>query len=197
MRTQPRIFQGAHWFAGRFGTMAHGWAGLLSLCLGLLLGVACAPCPPPAQTARSMPQGGVWQGVYQGPGYIYLRILSDGDVARGQWRAQGSQRGDLWGSIHGNRLDYSWREESLNPANKSVRYGTGYFIYRISGAQHEIVGTATTWPATKSLRFARKRLDVPFDAPEAAFLERNAGNGDEDDGSACPGCSGDDADAPE
>lgn len=66
-----------------------------------------------------MPKGGEWQGFYQSPNFIYLKIATNGEQASGVWRAKGQRRGELEGVIRGGVLDYTWREESLNPENKS------------------------------------------------------------------------------
>jgi hypothetical protein len=145
---------------------------------------------------QPMPAGGTWQGFYQGPNYIYLRIATNGTQATGEWRSKGQRRGELEGTIRGGLLDYRWREESLNPGNRSSASGRGYFVYRITPEGHEIVGLASMGPRdTGTLRLAKKRLDVPADASEGLFMEGDPTAGGDADVDECYGCGFDEVEA--
>jgi len=165
----------------------------------LVIATGCAPARAPAAAeAPSMPQGAEWQGVYQGPNFIYLRIFTHGELATGEWRARGDRRGELTGKISGNMLDYRWREYSLNADNKSAVSGRGYFVYRVSPEGHEIVGVARRGRLDQgSLRLAKKRMDVAPDAPEGALMDTGDSTyaGDVDEG--CYGCGFEDVDSGE
>jgi len=103
-----------------------GVAGVAFAALGFF---ACAPAAtlPPDVSPEPMPQGGEWQGVYQGPYHIYLRITRVGDHAQGTWRAMGGREGALWGDVDGNVMNFSWSEHDMQ--SKGTWSGRVYFVY--------------------------------------------------------------------
>lgn len=157
----------------------------------------CAPPAslPPGVSPEPMPQGAEWQGVYQGPYHIYLRITRAGSQAQGTWRSMGGRSGALWGDLEGNVLKFIWSEHDLQ--NNGSWSGRGYFVYRIKDDQTEIRGEwGLGMRDSDGLWFAVKRPEVPLEAAEQRLADNESTtNGGADDGSGgCMGaaCIGDD-----
>lgn len=149
-----------------------------------------------------MPHGGEWQGVYQGPYHIYLKITHTGDHAQGTWRAMGGREGELWGDVDGNVLKFSFTEHDAN--SKSAWSGRGYFVYNVKkpGDVGEIRGQwGLGMSETGGSWYAVKRPDVPLDAVEqsTADVETSGPREDNSLGSVCMGasCVGEDRDLDE
>lgn len=154
-------------------------AARLVLALGLLAG--CQAANPPANAAATQPvTDGDWQGIYQGPYHIFLRIDAQGTQAQGTWRAAGNRTGEFSGELDGNVLRYTWTERRSPEESWS---GRGYFVYTIpeGGGSPEITGEwglgvrdfGNQW-------FAVKRTDLTASTNEAALVDRSRA-GDEMD----------------
>lgn len=154
----------------------------------LVMVIGCArPAPPPPQP---LPPGGEWEGVYQGSDLIYLRIQRRGNVALGQWRAQGDREGTLRGEIKGNQLDYTWWEQSVKADNKNSASGRGVLYYRVTPKGDEIIGKEWRGPrGWQRLRLAKKRTDVAADTPEDELMDSTTTYEEDDE---CLDCYEDD-----
>jgi len=144
-----------------------------------------------------MPQGAEWQGVYQGPYHIYLRITQSGAHAQGTWRAMGGREGELWGDLDGNVMKFTFAEHDAK--SKSAWAGRGYFVYSIKepGDVPEIRGQwglgmsepGASW-------YAVKKPDVALEEAEKKLSDTDSTGPGEDNsaGSGCMGaaCVGDD-----
>jgi len=161
-----------------------------------LFGCASAEGLPPGVSPEPMPQGGDWQGVYQGPYHIYLSITRAGDHAQGKWRAMGGREGEFWGDLHGNVMKFTWAEHDVQ--SKGTWSGRGYFVYRVKepGDVPEIRGewglgmrdSVGSW-------YAVKKPGVTLEAAEKALADTDvSANEDNTAGSGCMGaaCVGDD-----
>ena len=167
--------------------------------LGALGAFGCAPTAnlPPGVSPEPMPKGADWQGVYQGPYHIYLKITRAGDHAQGQWRAMGGREGELWGDLDGNVMKFTWSEHDLN--SKVTWSGRGYFVYRVRepGDVPEIAGE---WglgvSEPKGSWVAVKRPEVALVEAEEKLADTGSTGPGEDNtqGSGCMGaaCVGDD-----
>lgn len=144
------------------------------LALGLLAG--CQGAAPPATTASATrATDGDWEGIYQGPYHIFLRIDAHGSRAQGTWRAAGNRTGEFSGDLEGNLLRYTWTERRSPEESWS---GRGYFVYTVpaGGGSPEISGEwglgvrdfGNQW-------FAVKRTDLAESANEAALVDRARG----------------------
>ena len=170
--------------------------GATFVAFGLL---ACAPASslPPGVSPEPMPQGGEWQGVYQGPYHIYLRITQAGGHAQGTWRAMGGREGELWGDVDGNILKFNWAEHDIQ--SKGTWSGRGYFVYRVKepGDVPEIRGEwGLGMSETDGSWYAVKKPGVSLDAAEKSLADTDSsGPGDDSSGAnVCMGaaCGGDD-----
>jgi len=143
-----------------------------------------------------MPRGGDWQGVYQGPYHIYLRITRAGDHARGTWRAMGGREGELWGDLDGNVMKFTFAEHDEH--GKSSWSGRGYFVYSVkAGEVPEIRGQwGLGMSDTDGSWYAIKKPDVSLDEAERKLADTDSTGSGEDNtgGSGCMGaaCVGDD-----
>jgi hypothetical protein len=132
-----------------------------------------------------------WQGVYQGPYHIFLRIETDGERAGGTWRAPGNRIGAFEGVLDGNVLRYTWTE-SAGP--ESSWSGRGYFVYRATGGTPELEGE---WGIGSldygNPTFAVKRTDLRATASGVGLVDQGARPddmeaSDEDRGEVCATC---------
>jgi hypothetical protein len=173
-----------------------GTAGMLAVALGAS---GCAPqsALPTGVSAQPMPEGADWQGVYQGPYHIYLRIVREGDHARGTWRAMGGREGELWGDLDGNVMKFTFAEHDQN--SKSSWSGRGYFVYTVK-APGEVPEIRGQWGLgmsdTEGSWYAVKRTDVSLVDAEKKLADTDSSGPGEDNtgGSGCMGaaCVGDD-----
>jgi hypothetical protein len=175
--------------------------GVLGVALSLA-GCAASSTLPPGITPKPMPKGGEWQGVYQGPYHIYLKITRAGDHAQGTWRAMGGREGELWGDLDGNVMKFSFAEHDAS--SKSAWSGRGYFVYDVKepGDVGEIRGQwGLGMSETGGSWYAVKRPDVPLDAAEqsTADVETTGPREDNSSGAVClgAGCTGEDRDLDE
>jgi len=169
-------------------------AARLLLALGLLAG--CQAANPPATSASSVKAtDGDWEGIYQGPYHIFLRIDAHGSHAQGTWRAAGNRTGEFSGELEGNLLRYTWTERRSPEESWS---GRGYFVYTVParGGSPEISGEwglgvrdfGNPW-------FAVKRTDLGDTANEATLVDSARGGDDmepspaEDRGDICATCN--------
>lgn len=122
---------------------------------------------------KAMPAGRQWQGVYQGPYHIYLRIVTQGAHASGNWQAIGGRSGEFTGHISGNLLSLSWTESGSDAGTWS---GQGYFVYEPSGtsAPDQIHGE---WGLGASRGgnswWAVRRADVRVSTSNAALVDHD------------------------
>jgi hypothetical protein len=152
----------------------------------------CAPAGnlPPGVSPEPMPQGADWQGVYQGPYHIYLRITRAGDHAQGTWRAMGGRQGELWGDLDGNVMKYTFTEHDLQ--NNGAWFGRGYFIYSVKepGDVPEIRGEwGLGMSETNRQWYAVKKTDVPLEEAEKRLADVDS-TGPGEDNSGTSGCMG-------
>jgi hypothetical protein len=158
-----------------------------SLLLALVLASGCAKEAGPGEAPRTPAPPQAWQGIYQGPYHIYLRLMADGELASGTWQAMGERTGEFAGEIEDGVLRFNWtehfREESWS--------GRGYFVYgpaRASG-KSEIRGewglgarsTGGSW-------WAIKRDDLPLDTRAASLMDAGADEDGEDKELCIGGC---------
>lgn len=154
--------------------------------LAVLGGVACSQPPsaaaPGARTNEPL-TAQAWQGVYQGPYHLYLRLRVQDEKAIGFWRAIGNRSGRLVGKIDGDRLDFAWREQG---GSETAWAGRGYFVLRSNdaGAPPAIYGE---WGLGQSRSggswWALKRPDNPsLDGTEDTSRES-------DEDRHCPSCN--------
>lgn len=171
-------------------------AGVTLAALGLF---ACAPAAtlPAGVSPEPMPEGSEWQGVYQGPYHIYLRITRVGDHAQGTWRAMGGREGALWGDLDGNVMNFTWSEHDMQ--SKGTWSGRGYFVYlaKADGTAPEIRGRWGLGMSDSSGSWiAVKRPEVTLDSAEKTLADTDSTGPSEDNaaGSVCMGaaCVGDD-----
>ena len=164
----------------------------------------CAPAGslPPGVSPKPMPPGAEWQGVYQGPYHIYLRITRAGDHAQGTWRSMGGREGELWGDLDGNVMKFTFAEHDVQ--NNGAWFGRGYFVYSVKepGSVPEIRGEWGLGTSEANRQwYAVKRPDVPLDAAEVntADVETTGPREDNNMGSVCLGasCTGEDRDLDE
>jgi hypothetical protein len=133
-------------------------------------GAASAPKPAP------MPANARWEGLYQGPYHIELRIQSRGNLANGSWRAIGGREGEFSGTVSGNLLVIDWSEHGLG--NAEGWSGRGYFVYRTGerGGADEIAGEwGLGQSGTKSSWWAIKR---PSESPGARLVDADSADDD-------------------
>jgi hypothetical protein len=173
-----------------------GVAALTLAALGLF---GCAPAAtlPAGVSPEPMPEGSEWQGVYQGPYHIYLRITRVGDHAQGTWRAMGGREGALWGDLDGNVMNFTWSEHDVQ--SKGTWSGRGYFVYlaKTAGTAPEIRGRWGLGMSDSSGSWvAVKRPEVTLDAAEKQLADTDSTGPGEDNaaGTVCMGasCVGDD-----
>lgn len=132
------------------------------------------PAEPPQTPAA--PASARWDGIYQGPYHIYLRIETKGDRAVGTWRALGERNGELKGQIHGDTLTFDWTEQ----ASDGSWSGRGSFVYDKVNGRAELRGrfglgarsTGGNW-------YARKRPDLPMDTKVSMLLDGGADEADQ------------------
>ncbi len=121
-----------------------------------------------------MPPNSEWQGVYQGPYHIHLRILTEGNKATGSWSAIGGRTGELSGTVSGNVLVFNWNEHGI--ANADSWTGRGYLVYQAgrNGKPAEISGEAGMGAAGPSNSWwAVKRAALSINAPASSMYEQN------------------------
>ena len=150
-----------------------------------MVGVVACSQPPSASAPVSAnePPAEAWQGVYQGPYHLYLRLRVEDGNAIGFWRAVGNRSGRLAGKIDGDRLDFAWREQG---GSETAWGGRGYFVLRSNapGTPSSIYGE---WGLGQSRSggswWAFKRPDNPsLDGTEDNSREA-------DDDRFCPSCN--------
>lgn len=144
----------------------------------------------PAVMSQAMPDGRQWQGVYQGPYHIYLRILTRGTHASGNWQAIGGRNGEFTGKVSGNLLSLSWAESGSEAGSWS---GRGYFVYEAAAHKgpDEIHGewglgsssTGNSW-------WALRRADVRANTSQAALVDHDTADdeGGEPQSGEAQGC---------
>ncbi|HEX6276245.1 MAG TPA: hypothetical protein VFZ53_24560 [Polyangiaceae bacterium] len=171
-------------------------AGVFAVALGLI-GCAAPSSLPPGVAAKPMPQGAEWQGVYQGPYHIYLRITRTGDHAQGSWRAMGGREGKLWGDLDGNVMKFTFAEHDQK--SKSSWSGRGYFVYSVKkpGDVPEIRGEWGLGMSDPNASwYAVKKPDVALDDAEKKLADTDSTGPGEDNtgGTGCMGaaCVGED-----
>jgi hypothetical protein len=136
---------------------------------------ACTKESGPAEGARTPepPPAAAWEGIYQGPYHIYLRLVTNGTRASGSWQAMGERTGEFSGEITGDVLNFHWTERFRD----DTWSGRGYFVYGPSRTpgKHEIRGqwglgnrnTGGSW-------WAIKRSDLPLDTHPTALMDAGA-----------------------
>ena len=133
------------------------------------------PAPPPA----------AWEGIYQGPYHIYLKLVTEGSHASGTWQAMGERSGEFSGEISGDMLNFEWSERFRD----DTWSGRGYFVYGPNRARgkDEIRGqwgigirnTGGSW-------WAIKRSDLALNTQVSALMDGGAEEANADKG--CLGC---------
>jgi hypothetical protein len=143
----------------------------------------------PAEPAQSpsAPRAARWDGIYQGPYHLYLRIETNGDQAVGTWRALGERNGELKGEIDGDTLTFDWTEQ----ASDGTWSGRGSFVfgYAKTGGRAELrghygLGTRSTGGSW----YASKRPDLPLDTKASLLLDAGADDGPDQRANCQGGC---------
>jgi hypothetical protein len=160
---------------------------LLSVVLPCCSAIGNGEASSVSDTSDEMPLGSTWQGVYQGPYHIYLRILTDGSRATGNWRAVGERNGEFTGEISGNVLNLTWTERGSDSSSWS---GRGYFVYDAaeSDGADEIHGEwGIGHMATGNSWWALRRADVSSSSLASSLVDRDSGG--DDDKADAPECT--------
>lgn len=147
-------------------------AALLFGCAGKEAGPAERPQSPTASASAK------WDGIYQGPYHIYLRIQTNGDRATGTWRALGERNGELTGRIEGDTLVFDWTEQ----ASDGTWSGRGSFVYAAAKTDgraelHGRYGLGAR--STGGNWYAYKRPDLPMDTKSSSLLDGGADEPDQ------------------
>jgi hypothetical protein len=131
-----------------------------------------------------MPAGARWRGVYQGPYHIMLNVWTQGDRARGNWRALGDREGVVTGRVRGNLLLIDWNERALSGGQ--AWGGTGYFVYTVGqrGKPDQIFGEWAMGQGAASSWWAVKRAGDPL-GDEAGQVDKDADQQYQDDSTGC------------
>jgi hypothetical protein len=126
-----------------------------------------------------MPIGRNWEGVYQGPYHIYLRILTNGNQAKGDWLAIGERSGEFTGEIEGNVLTLHWTERG---SDSSAWSGRGYFVYEAGegAARDEIHGEWGVGPMSRGNSWwALRREDLSANTLASSLVDNDSGGDDQ------------------
>jgi hypothetical protein len=152
----------------------------------LFLGCAnkeAGPGEPPQ--APASPVAAQWDGIYQGPYHIYLRIETKGDRAVGTWRALGARDGEVNGNITGDTHTVDLTE---HPSDGSWS-GRGAFVYGKANGRTELHGrfglgarsTGGNW-------YALKRPDLPMDTKVSTLLDAGSDDTSDQRANCTDGC---------
>jgi hypothetical protein len=107
------------------------WAKVVGCALLASSSASCSAGNPAAAShpaPHQMPSGARWRGVYQGPYHIVLNIWTEGNRAKGNWRAVGDREGAFSGTVRGNLLVIDWTEREVE--GRGSWAGRGYFVYQ-------------------------------------------------------------------
>jgi hypothetical protein len=159
-----------------------GVALLAALAFGCA-GKETGPAEPPQ--SPDAPSSAQWDGIYQGPYHIYLRIETKGDSAIGTWRALGERNGELKGHIHGDTLTFDWTEQ----ASDGSWSGRGSFVMghaKVDGRAELRGRYGLGARSTGGNWYAAKRPDLPMDTKVSMLLDGGADD-TQDERANCPG----------
>lgn len=138
--------------------------------------------PPQAPSAATSAQ---WDGIYQGPYHIYLRIETKGDHAVGTWRALGERNGELQGRISGDTLTFDWTEH----ASDGSWSGRGSFTYEKLNGRTELHGRFGLGArSTGGQWYAFKRPDLPLDTKVSVLLDGGSDDAPDQRANCTGGC---------
>jgi hypothetical protein len=150
-------------------------------CAGKEIGPAEPPHGPAAPTSAQ------WNGIYQGPYHLYLRIEARGDRAVGTWRALGERNGELRGEIKGDTLTFDWTEH----ASDGTWSGRGSFVYAAAklDGRAELRGRfGLGTRSTGGSWYALKRPDLPMDTKVSTLLDAGADDTPDQKANCTGGC---------
>ena len=156
-------------------------AALLFGCAAKETGPAERPQTPDA------PVSARWDGIYQGPYHIYLRIETKGDHAVGTWRALGERSGELKGEIKGDTLFFDWTEH----ASDGTWSGRGSFVYapaKVDGRAELRGRYGLGARSTGGNWYALKRPDLPMDTKVSMLLDAGADDSPDQKANCMGGC---------
>jgi hypothetical protein len=106
------------------GTLSMRWF------LALAIALAAFGCPkdgPPPITAKSMPEGGSFTGVWHSPQYGEMHMRQNGSAVVGKY-SKDERTGRVQGSVQGDIMRFEWKEKKELISGRSVTTkGHGYF----------------------------------------------------------------------
>ncbi len=106
------------------GTLSMRWF------LALAFALAAFGCPkdgPPPVTAKSMPSGGTFTGVWHSPQYGEMHMRQNGSAVIGRY-SKDERSGRLQGSVQGDLMRFEWKEKKELISGRAVTTkGHGYF----------------------------------------------------------------------
>jgi hypothetical protein len=109
--------------------------GILGVALAATGAVGCGSSQPKFGIVRTgdLPAGQTWSGVYYNEVYGYLHLVEQDGNVTGRWkRKDGSEWGELGGTVQGNVLNFSWKEHKYGAVGPSAdSKGSGVFRYRM------------------------------------------------------------------
>jgi hypothetical protein len=98
--------------------------------LAVAIAVAAFGCPkdgPPPVTAKAMPSGGTFTGVWHSPQYGEMHMRQNGSAVIGRY-SKDERSGRIQGSVQGDLMRFEWKEKKEIISGRSVTTkGHGYF----------------------------------------------------------------------
>lgn len=173
------------------GTSSTRWWFALVIALAVF---GCGKDGPPPITARSMPEGGTFTGVWHSPQYGEMHLRQNGAAVIGRY-SKDERSGRIQGSVQGDLMRFEWKEKKELISGRAVTTkGHGYFRVMHDEAEN-------TWKLLGEWgNDAAERGGGPWNAvksPKAKVMLDSRGNatdgGDEDEEST-PSSGGEDAD---
>ena len=117
-------------------------AGVTAACVISLLWAACGSGGSASITAKSMPAGGNYTGVYFSPQYGEMNMVQNGNSVVGEYK-QEMRSGKIQGEVTGDLLRFEWVEKKAMVSNRAQESrGHGYFRYEVdpSNGDHILKG---------------------------------------------------------
>jgi hypothetical protein len=165
--------------------------------LALAFALAAAGCPkggPASVTAKPMPKGGTFTGVWHSPQYGEMHLRQNGSAVVGRY-SKDERTGRVQGSVQGDLMRFEWKEKKELISGRAVtNRGHGYFRLVHDDVENnwKLLGEwgndaaergGGPWNAIKSPR-AKVMLDARGNPTDAASNDRTESSGrDESDAS--------------